>query len=74
MVEMVVRDEHELDVGDRMPVQRQGLLESIVRLVVRRPGVDERERIAFQQPHVDGAEVRHAQLELGDSGQDGRAD
>ena len=60
MVEVVVREEKQLDVLDgcnRVAASRPRGLASAA--LVRRPGVDERQRLAFQQPQVDRAEVRH---------------
>ena len=58
VVEMVVRDEDELDVLDADAVAAQAGLERAERLVVARAGVDQRERVAAQQPGVHRADVR----------------
>jgi len=59
MVEVVVREEQELDVLDREPAPPERLLEGAQRLVAPRPCVDERERVAREQPDVDAAEERN---------------
>jgi hypothetical protein len=65
MVEVVVREEQELDVLDREAVGRELALERCECLVAPRPRVDERERVALEQPDVDAAEKRDGQRELG---------
>ena len=66
VVEMVVGDEHELDVLQGVPERCQLLLERGEGLVVRGAGVDERQRLAGEQPDVDRAEVRHRHRDLRD--------
>ena len=56
----------ELDVLERVPCAAELLLERRERLVVRRAGVDERQRLAQEQPDVDRAEVRNRHRDLGD--------
>ena len=63
---MVMGDHDELDVLERVTVLGQLLLERRERLVVRRAGVDDRQRLAREQPDVDRAEVRHRHRDLRD--------
>jgi hypothetical protein len=63
MVEMVVGEQHELDRAERVAACAELRLERLEGLGVCRPGVDERERRALQQPDVDGAEVGHRDLD-----------
>ena len=59
VVEVVVRDQQdELEVLERAPASAQARLERGQRLVRARAGVDERQRVAAQQPCVDRADVR----------------
>ena len=65
MVEVVMREEQELDVLDREAVRRELALEPGERLFAERPRIDERERVALEQPDVDAAEERDGQRQLG---------
>ena len=58
VVEMVVRDEHELDVLDAEADAGEARLERCQRLVLARARVDERHGVAAQQPGVHRADVR----------------
>ena len=53
VVEVVVRDQEELEVLDRNAVLAELLLEGRERVLVQRAGVDQRERLAPEQPDVD---------------------
>jgi hypothetical protein len=64
MVEVVVREEQELDVLDRVPARPEPVLERAQRLLAQGPGVDERERVALEQPDVDAAEERDRERQL----------
>ena len=64
VIEVMVRDQHKLDVLDPQAVPGQLRLERGERLVANGPGVDQRQRVAVQQPDVDRAEPRHRQGEL----------
>ena len=59
VIEMVMREEKQLDVRQAATVRGETGLERLQRPVVGRTGIDERQRLAFQQPEVDRAEVRH---------------
>jgi hypothetical protein len=65
VVEVVVSEEHELEVLDREAVARELLLERRQGLVASRPGVHERQGLASQQPEVDRAEERDGEGESG---------
>ena len=68
MVEVVVRDQDELDVLHRQREAAELLFERRERLVVVRPGVDQRERLAGEQPEVDRPEIgdrQHDRRRLG---------
>ena len=58
VVEVVVGDEHQLDVLQSHAGAAQAGLERGQRRVVARARVDQRERVADQQPGVDRADVR----------------
>jgi hypothetical protein len=66
VVEVVVGGEHELDVLDAQSESVQAGLERRQRLVRARGRVEERERIAAQQPGVDRADVRQRDGDLDD--------
>ena len=68
VVEMVVGQEHELDVLDGEIERGELLLERGQGLVAARPGVDQRPRLALEQPHVDRPEVGDGEEELGGFG------
>jgi hypothetical protein len=57
VVEVVVGDQDELDVLQADSGARQARFERRQRLVVARAGVDQRQRVAPQQPGVDRAHV-----------------
>ena len=61
VVEVVMRDQHQLDVLHAMPGGAQADLERRQRLVVARTGVDQRQRVTPQQPGVHRADVRQGQ-------------
>ena len=66
MVEVVVRHKHQLDVLDGVPEARKCVVEGRRRARIRGSGVDERQRLALEEPDVHGPEPRHRQLELRD--------
>ena len=63
VIEVVVGQQHELDRLEGVPERLERRLERLERLGVGGPGVDERERVALEQPDVDGAEVGHRDLD-----------
>ena len=67
VVEVVVREQDELDLVERDVQGMERGVERQERLGVRRPGVDQREWIALEQPDVDRTEVRHGELDLRDA-------
>ena len=66
VIQVMVCEQQLLDVREDAAVLRETLLEGCERLVVGRTGVDERERVALQQPEIDRAEVGHGDRDLGD--------
>ena len=66
VVEVVVRGEDELDVLDAQPLASQPGLERRQRGVVARAGVDQRERVAAQEPGVHRADVRERERDVDD--------
>ena len=62
----MVGEQQLLDVRESATMFRQTLLESGERSGIGRPGIDERQRVAVQQPEVDRAEVRHGDWDLFD--------
>ena len=58
VIEVVMREEKQLDVRQPATVRGEAVLERLQGPVVGRTGIDERQRLAFQQPEVDRAEVR----------------
>ena len=65
VVEVVVRDQHELEVLEPHAGAAQAGLERGQRLVVARARVDQRQRVAPQQPGVDRADVREREAGCG---------
>jgi hypothetical protein len=53
VVEVVVRDQDELEILDRDAVPAELLLEGCEGVLVQGAGVDQRERLAPEQPDVD---------------------
>ena len=70
VVEVMVRDQHELDVLDREAMIAELLLERLERLRGAWTGVDERQRLASQQPHVHAAQIKERKRDLDDVGHD----
>ena len=60
---MVVGQHDELDCVKGVSALCEHCLERLERLRVRRARVHERERVSLEQPDVDGAEVRHRDLD-----------
>jgi hypothetical protein len=65
VVEVVMREEEQLDVRQAAAVGGEAGFERVKRLVVGWARIDERERLSFQQPEVDRAEVRDRDRYLG---------
>jgi hypothetical protein len=57
VVVVLVGEDDQLEVLDRHAVRGEPLLQPRHRLLHLRPGVDERERLAAQQPDVDVADL-----------------
>ena len=68
VVEMMMRREHELDVLDPQPLAPQAGLERRLGARLARARVDQRDRVAGQQPRVHGPDVRQRKRD----GNDGR--